>query len=101
LDERGELADAAALLAKDFLCVGGADDDVGDGGGDADLDTGVAFLGKLALEELVQLGVEDTVCGGWFVSLVCSCKPPFHDVVCQSLLPQDNVILHIQSIRHS
>lgn len=61
LDQGGELADAAALLAEDLLGVGGADDDVGDGGGDADLDAGVALLSELALEELVQLGVEDTV----------------------------------------
>jgi hypothetical protein len=47
--------------------VGGADDDVGDGGGDADLDARVALLGQLALEELVQLGIEDTV---WEVMLV-------------------------------
>jgi hypothetical protein len=46
------------------LCVGGADDDVGDGGCDADLDAGVALLGQLALEELVQLSIEDTICGG-------------------------------------
>lgn len=63
LDERGELADAAALLAEDVLCVGGADDDVGDGGRDADLDAGVTLLSKLTLEELVELGVENTVCG--------------------------------------
>jgi hypothetical protein len=62
LDQRGELADAAALLAEDILGVGGADDDVGDGRGNADLDTGVTLLSKLALEELVELGVEDTVC---------------------------------------
>ena len=61
LDERGELADAAALLAEDLLGVRGADDDIGDGRGDADLDARVALLGELALEELVQLGVEDTV----------------------------------------
>lgn len=61
LDQRGELADAAALLAEDLLGLGGADDDVGDGRGDADLDAGVALLGQLALEELVELGVEDTV----------------------------------------
>ena len=41
--------------------MGGADDDVGDGGRDADLDAGVALLGQLALEELVQLGVEDAI----------------------------------------
>jgi hypothetical protein len=61
LDQRGELADAAALLAEDLLGVGGSDDDVGDSGGDADLDAGVALLSELALEELVELGVEDTV----------------------------------------
>lgn len=61
LDERGELTDAAALLAENLLGVGGADDDVGDGGRDADLDTRVTLLSQLVLEELVQLGVEDTV----------------------------------------
>lgn len=61
LDEGGELADAATLLAEDLLGVGGADDDVGDGRGDADLDAGVALLSELALEEFVELGVEDTV----------------------------------------
>ena len=60
-DEGGELAYPAALLAEDLLGVGGADDDVGDGRGDADLDAGVALLSQLALEELVELGVEDTV----------------------------------------
>lgn len=61
LDEGGELADAATLLTEDLLGVGGTDDDVGDGGGDADFDARVSLLGQLALEELVQLGVEDTV----------------------------------------
>lgn len=62
LDEGGELADAATLLAEDFLGVGCADDDVGDGGSDADFDARVALLSEFALEELVQLGVENTVC---------------------------------------
>ncbi len=35
--------------------------DVGHGGRDADLDAGVSFLCQLALEELVQFGVEDAV----------------------------------------
>jgi hypothetical protein len=61
LDEGGELADTATLLTKDLLGVGGSDNDVGNGRGDADLDAGVSLLGQLALEELVQLGVEDTV----------------------------------------
>lgn len=74
LDQRGELADAAALLAEDILGVGGADDDVGDGRGDADLDTGVTLLSKLALEELVELGVEDTVCACVLVIVpICAC----------------------------
>lgn len=61
LDEGGELTDAATLLSENLLGVGGADDDVGDGRGDADLNAGVSLLSELALEELVQLGVEDTV----------------------------------------
>ena len=61
LDQGGELADAATLLAQNLLRVGGADDDVGDGGRNADLDAGVALLSQLALEELVQLGVEDAI----------------------------------------
>jgi len=62
LDQRRELANAAALLAEDLLRVRGADDDVGDGGSDADLDARVAFFGQFALEEFVEFGVEDTVC---------------------------------------
>jgi len=60
-DQAGKLADPATLLTKNLLGVGGADDDVGDGRGHTDLNTGVSLLSKLALEELVQLGVEDTV----------------------------------------
>ena len=41
--------------------MGGSDDDVGDGGCDADLDARVSLLGQLMLEELVQLGVEHTI----------------------------------------
>jgi len=39
-----------------------ADDDVGDGGCDTDFDAGVTLLCQFTLEELVQFGVEDTVC---------------------------------------
>lgn len=35
--------------------------DVGDGGSDTDFNTGVTLLSELALEELVELGVENTV----------------------------------------
>lgn len=61
LNERRELADAATLLAEHFLGVCCADNDIGRGRSDADFDTGVALLSELALEELVELGVEDTV----------------------------------------
>lgn len=39
----------------------GSRTDIGDGGSNSDFDTRIAFLGEFALEELVQLGVEDTV----------------------------------------
>lgn len=35
--------------------------DIGNSGSDADLDSGVAFLSKLTLEELVQFGVENAI----------------------------------------
>ena len=60
-----------------------ADDDVGDGWGDADLDAGVALLGELTLEELVQLGVEDTVCAG--ILLACEFTPPSLRSVCPKI----------------
>jgi len=41
--------------------VGRADDDVCDGRRHAHLDARVALLGKLALEELVELRVEDSI----------------------------------------
>lgn len=61
LDEGGKFANAASLLSENFLSVGCADDDVGDGWGDTDFDTGVSLLSQLALEELVQFGVENTI----------------------------------------
>lgn len=50
------------MLAEHFLGMCCADDDVGDGGSDADFDARVSLLCQLALEELVQLGIEDTIC---------------------------------------
>lgn len=61
LDEGGELADSSSLLAENFLCVGCADDDVGDGGCNSDFDARVPLLSQLALEEFVQFCVEDTI----------------------------------------
>jgi hypothetical protein len=49
------------LLAENFLGVGCADDDVGDGRCDSDFDTRVSLLSQLALEELIQFSVEDTI----------------------------------------
>ena len=42
LDEGGELANAAALLAEDVLGAGGENDDLGPGRGHTDLNTRVA-----------------------------------------------------------
>ena len=61
LDEGGELANATALLSEDFLSVCGANDDIGNGGSDADFDARVALLGEFTLEEFIELGVEDTI----------------------------------------
>ena len=59
LHDGRELADAPALLAEHVLRARRHDDDLGAGGGDAHLHAGVAILGELAGEELVQLGLED------------------------------------------
>jgi hypothetical protein len=77
LDEGCEFADTSSLLAENFLCVGGADDDISDllgvsftskgrgkvtcCGGYAHFNTGVALLSKFSLEELVQFRKEDAI----------------------------------------
>mmetsp|Transcript_12834 Transcript_12834/g.23324 ORF Transcript_12834/g.23324 Transcript_12834/m.23324 type:complete len:327 (+) Transcript_12834:172-1152(+) len=61
LDKRGKLADAPALLADDVLRAGGLDDDLSAADRSSNLDTRVSILSQLAGEELVELGVEDTV----------------------------------------
>lgn len=61
LDASGELTNAAALLAQDLLGLGGTDDDLSAGGGDAGLNTGEAILSELALEELGELSVEHAI----------------------------------------
>lgn len=101
LDERGQFADTAPLLAEDFLGVCCANDyelirnertkvegrwkgrtDISHSRRDANLDTRVTFLCQLALEELVQFGIEDTVChelptlgngGSWYRSHTGGC----------------------------
>jgi len=62
LDEGGEFADSSTLLAENFLGVGCADDDVGDGGSNSDFYARVSFLSQFTLKEFVQLGVEDAIC---------------------------------------
>lgn len=54
--------------------------DVGDGRGNTDFDTRVTLLSQLALEELVQLGVEDTV-GDELSALRHSSLDSSHDCV--------------------
>jgi len=44
LDEGGEFANSSSLLAENFLCVGGSNDDVGNGGCDTNFDARVSFL---------------------------------------------------------
>ena len=61
LDDGGELADALSLLSENGLGAGGTDDDLGAHGGSANLNSGVAILGKLPGEELVELSVENSV----------------------------------------
>mmetsp|Transcript_27188 Transcript_27188/g.48821 ORF Transcript_27188/g.48821 Transcript_27188/m.48821 type:complete len:231 (-) Transcript_27188:20-712(-) len=61
LDAGGQLADAAALLAQDFLRLRGADRDLRAARGHLVLDAGEAILSQLALQELVQLSVEHAV----------------------------------------
>jgi hypothetical protein len=41
--------------------MGSTNDDVGDGGSDADFDTRIALFCEFALEELVKFGVENAV----------------------------------------
>lgn len=61
LDHRGQLADPTALLSEHTLCPGRHNDDVRAGGRDAHLDSGVAILGELSGQELVQFRLEDSV----------------------------------------
>merc|ERR1719373_1133045 len=61
LDHAGELTDPPALLSQDVLGAGGHDDDLGPGGGHADLHTRVTILGQLTGQELVQLSFENSV----------------------------------------
>jgi hypothetical protein len=62
LDDAGELTDAATLDTKDVLGAGGSDDDFSSHWGDSDLNTCISVSCQLASEELIQLGVENTVC---------------------------------------
>jgi len=61
LNDGGQLANATALLTEHILGLGSLDDNLGALGSNADFNASIALLGELTGEELVQLGVEDTI----------------------------------------
>merc|ERR1711882_18020 len=61
LDDAGQLPDPPALLSQHVLGPSGHDDDLRPGGSHADLNAGVSILGELSGEELVELGLENSV----------------------------------------
>mmetsp|Transcript_21231 Transcript_21231/g.35283 ORF Transcript_21231/g.35283 Transcript_21231/m.35283 type:complete len:241 (-) Transcript_21231:13-735(-) len=62
LNHSGKLTDAASLISEHLPGLRCADDDLCADGCDANLHTCVAILGQRSHQELVQFGVEDTVC---------------------------------------
>jgi hypothetical protein len=62
LNKRGQLTDALSLLSENVLSTGGTYDNVGAVRSGADLNTGVTILSKLTGKELIELGVEASVC---------------------------------------
>ena len=61
LDQGREFTNSSSLLAENFLGVGCADDDVGDGRSDADFDTRVSLFGQFSLKELIQFGKKHSI----------------------------------------
>ncbi len=61
LDDGREFTDASAFLAQDVLRPRRHDDDFGPRRRHSDLDAGVAVLGQLAGQKLVQFGFEDAI----------------------------------------
>jgi hypothetical protein len=61
LDDGGQFADATTVLAKNVLGTGSTDDHLGALGSHADLNSRVSLLAQAAGQELVQLGVENTI----------------------------------------
>lgn len=61
LDQSLELPNSSTLVTEDFLGVGSPDDDLGTGVGNTDLTAGVTLLSELSGEEVVELGLENTV----------------------------------------
>lgn len=49
------------MFTENFLCVCGADDDIGDGWSDADFDSRVSLFSQFPLKEFVEFGKENTV----------------------------------------
>ena len=52
LDDGSQLADSSALLSQNIIGLSGLDDDLGLGGGDSHLNTGITILSKLTSEKL-------------------------------------------------
>jgi len=61
LHKSSQFPDSAALVAEDFLGVGGTDDDFCPGRGDADFTARIALFGKFTGEEFVEFGEEDAI----------------------------------------
>ena len=61
LDNRRQLPDTTPLLAKDILGPGGENDNLCACRRHANLNATVAIFGQLPSEELVQLGLEDSI----------------------------------------
>jgi hypothetical protein len=62
LNKRGQLTDALSLLSENVLGTGSTYDDVGAVRSGTNLNTGVTILSKLTGKELIELGVEASVC---------------------------------------
>ena len=61
LDDGGQFADAAAILAENLLGAGGTDDDFSALRSDTHFHTGIAIFREKTSQKLVKLGIEDTV----------------------------------------
>jgi hypothetical protein len=70
LHKGSKLTDTAALVAKDFLGVCGANDNFGSGGSNTDFTSWVALFGKFTGEEFVELRKEDSISDELTINIV-------------------------------